>query len=176
MADAQIIPAMPPPPGKTSNFVDPEYQGTKFIVVNCVFLPLAVVALVVRTWTRVCIVRNFQDDDCMRPRSICGRMTLTSADLMIIALILSVVMTAVTLDMLNWGLGKHMWDVPAIPSLSPWFMKVRPFSPGLITCILTDKENMIAAIFYCAATGVCKVSVLVFYLRVFPSRSFHFAV
>lgn len=65
MADVQIIPAMSPPPGKISNFVDPEYQGTKFIVVNCVFLPLAVLALAVRTWTRVCIVRNFQADDCM---------------------------------------------------------------------------------------------------------------
>lgn len=50
---------------------------------------------------------------------------LTVTDLMIIALLLSIVMTAVTLDMLNWGLGKHMWDVPAMPNLSPWFMKVR---------------------------------------------------
>lgn len=65
MADSQITPAMPPPPGKTSNFVNPEYQGTKFIVVNCIFLPMAVVALVVRTWTRVFIVRNFRSDDCM---------------------------------------------------------------------------------------------------------------
>lgn len=65
MADTQPIPAMSPPPGQTSNFVDPEYQGTKFIVVNAVFLPLAVIALVVRTWTRVFIVRNFCSDDCM---------------------------------------------------------------------------------------------------------------
>ena len=61
---------------------------------------------------------------------------------MIFSLILSIVMTAVTLDseytstsvcvyvsransaVLNWGLGKHMWDVPAMPNLSPWFMKV----------------------------------------------------
>ena len=35
---------------------------------------------------------------------------------------------------------------------------------------------MLAAIFYCAATGFAKVSVLVFYLRIFPSRSFHIAV
>ena len=67
MADSQITPAMPPPPGKTSNFVNPEYQGTKFIVVNCIFLPMAVVALAVRTWTRVFIVRNFRSDDCMCP-------------------------------------------------------------------------------------------------------------
>lgn len=50
---------------------------------------------------------------------------LMATDLMIMALLLSIVMSAVTLDMLNWGLGKHMWDVPAIPNLSPWFMKVR---------------------------------------------------
>jgi len=42
--------------------------------------------------------------------------------------------------------------------------------------LAAPQENMIAAIFYCAATGFCKVSVLVFYLRIFPSRSFHIAV
>lgn len=35
---------------------------------------------------------------------------------------------------------------------------------------------MLAAIFYCAATGFTKVSVLVFYLRIFPSKTFHIAV
>lgn len=35
---------------------------------------------------------------------------------------------------------------------------------------------MLAAIFYCAATGFTKVSVLIFYLRIFPSKNFHFAV
>jgi hypothetical protein len=36
--------------------------------------------------------------------------------------------------------------------------------------------NLISAIFYCAATGFTKCSVLVFYLRIFPSRNFHIAV
>ncbi|ODM21008.1 hypothetical protein SI65_04061 [Aspergillus cristatus] len=88
-------------------------------------------------------------------------------------------MAAVTLDMLNWGLRKHMWDVPAMPNLSPWFMKVHtPTTPiiGEMLTIDAPQENMIAAIFYCAATGFCKVPVLVFYLRIFPSRSFHIAV
>ncbi|KAF7596947.1 hypothetical protein BBP40_011313 [Aspergillus hancockii] len=134
---------MSPPPGKTSNFIDPPYIGTKFLVVNCVFLPIAVISLLVRTWTRVFIVRSFRWDDY----------------LMIISLILSCIMTGVTLDMLNWGLGKHMWDVPA-EYLSPWFMRL----------------NVVAAIIYCAATGFTKVSVLVFYLRIFPSRNFYTAV
>ncbi|KAE8139204.1 hypothetical protein BDV38DRAFT_270060 [Aspergillus pseudotamarii] len=124
MADSTIIPAMSPPAGKTSNFIDPPYIGTKFLVVNCVFLPIAAIALLIRTWTRLFIVRSFRWD-----------------------------------DLLNWGLGRHMWDVPA-DYLSPWFMKL----------------NVIAAILYCAGTGFTKVSVLVFYMRIFPSRNFHRAV
>lgn len=36
--------------------------------------------------------------------------------------------------------------------------------------------NVIAAIVYCAATGFTKISVFIFYLRIFPSRNFHIAV
>lgn len=36
--------------------------------------------------------------------------------------------------------------------------------------------NLLAAVFYCAATGFTKVSVLAFYTRIFPSRKFHYAV
>ncbi|KAJ5946837.1 hypothetical protein N7454_003676 [Penicillium verhagenii] len=143
MASDSITPASPPPAGLTSNFVDPDYVGTKFLVVNCVFLPLAVIGLAVRTWTRLFVVRSFRADDY----------------LMVIALILSCVLSGVTLEMLNWGLGKHMWDVPLSES-SPEF----------------NKLNLIAAIFYCAATGFTKCSVLIFYLRIFPSRNFHIAV
>ncbi|CAG8376068.1 unnamed protein product [Penicillium salamii] len=140
---SSITPAMPPPAGLTSNFVDPPHKSTPFLIVNCVFLPLAVLGLAIRTWTRLYIVRSFRSDDYF----------------MIIALLLSCVLTGVTLDMLNWGLGKHMWDVPAT-YLSPMFAKL----------------NLTSAIVYCAATGFTKTSVLVFYLRIFPSRNFHIAV
>ncbi|OQE27192.1 hypothetical protein PENFLA_c006G09542 [Penicillium flavigenum] len=140
---SSISPAMPPPPGRTSNFVNPPYTGTKFVVVNSIFLPLAIIGLAVRTWTRVFIVRSFRYDDY----------------LMVMALILSCVLSGITLEMLNWGLGKHMWDVPEA-YLSPMF----------------EKLNLTSAIFYCAATGFTKCSILVFYLRIFPSRNFHIAV
>ncbi|KAJ1715169.1 hypothetical protein NYO67_2714 [Aspergillus flavus] len=160
MADSTIIPAMSPPAGQTSNFIDPPYIGTKFLVVNCVFLPIAAIALLIRTWTRLFIVRSFRWDDCASLVHIDDAILLTERpDFMIIALILSAAMTGVTLEMLNWGLGRHMWDVPA-QYLSPWFMKL----------------NVIAAIIYCAGTGFTKVSVLVFYMRIFPSRNFHRAV
>jgi hypothetical protein len=64
MANNGIIPAMPPPEGQTSNFVNPNYIGTKYLVVNCIFLPLAMIALGVRTWTRLFVVRSFRWDDC----------------------------------------------------------------------------------------------------------------
>lgn len=65
MADQTITPAMAPPAGKVSNFVNPAYAGTKFVVVNCVFLTLAVSSLCIRTWTRLFVVRSFRWDDCM---------------------------------------------------------------------------------------------------------------
>lgn len=64
MASDTVIPAMAPPAGQASNFVDPPYTGTKLLVVNCVFLPLALIALGVRTWTRAFVVRSFRWDDC----------------------------------------------------------------------------------------------------------------
>jgi hypothetical protein len=64
MASGTVVPAMAPPAGQTSNFVDPPYCGIKFLVVNCVFLPLAVIALGVRTWTRAFVVRSVRWDDC----------------------------------------------------------------------------------------------------------------
>jgi hypothetical protein len=59
-----FTPATTPPPGETYNFVDPPYIGTKYLVVNCIFLPLAAIAVFVRTWTRIVIVRSFEADDC----------------------------------------------------------------------------------------------------------------
>lgn len=84
------------------------------------------------------------------------------------------------LPVLNWGLGKHMWDVP-VTSLSPSFLKVR-FSiltkkpPSALKSTSLLQLNTLAAIFYCAATGFTKVSVLCFYTRIIPSRRFHWAV
>lgn len=51
--------------------------------------------------------------------------------------------------------------------------------PSLTVVVIETNSiqlNMLAAIFYCAATGFTKVSVLIFYLRIFPSKNFHIAV
>ena len=64
MASTAIIPAGKPPPGVTSNFVDPAYDGARFIAISAVFLGLAVIVVVLRAYTRVVIQRSFAADDC----------------------------------------------------------------------------------------------------------------
>ncbi|KXJ87893.1 hypothetical protein Micbo1qcDRAFT_112990, partial [Microdochium bolleyi] len=62
-------------------------------------------------------------------------------------------------DLLNWGLGKHMWDVPLHYLMPHWSF-----------------DNVMAAIMFCAATGFAKGSILLFYLRIFPTRNMRWAV
>lgn len=52
-------------------------------------------------------------------------------------------------------MGKHLWNVPFSPDLFPNF----------------SLNNLLAAIFFCAATGFAKGSILIFYLRIFPMKS-----
>ncbi|XEU97404.1 hypothetical protein FSHL1_002690 [Fusarium sambucinum] len=75
--------------------------------------------------------------------------------LMILSWVCNVLLVAFTLNMTNYGMGKHLWNVPFSPDLFPNF----------------SLNNLLAAIFFCAATGFAKGSILVFYLRIFPMRS-----
>jgi hypothetical protein len=59
-----IIPAGIPPPGVQANFVDPPTNSQPFIVVNCIFPFLALVAIVVQIYSRLVIPRTFSIDDC----------------------------------------------------------------------------------------------------------------
>ena len=58
-------PALPPPPGVTSQFVDPPNleQLTIGIFTTCIFL--ATVAVVLRMWTKLLIIRQTTLDDCI---------------------------------------------------------------------------------------------------------------
>ncbi|KAK9417635.1 hypothetical protein SUNI508_01392 [Seiridium unicorne] len=132
-----ILYAMAPPDGVTPNNENP-YEATSLIAITGVFLPLSVITMVIRLYTRAIISGKVAFDDI----------------LMAIAMVLNIVMVALVLDMLNYGLGKHMWDVPLQPDLYPrWMIR-----------------NVVAAMIFCAATGLAKGSILLFYLRIFPSK------
>ncbi|KAG4415497.1 hypothetical protein IFR04_011369 [Cadophora malorum] len=133
-----VLYSAPAPDGYTPDFNRP-YDATALIACIGVFLALAVITSAIRIYTRSRIVSELAIDDY----------------LMLMALACSIVLTGFILNLLNYGLGKHLYDVP-LNMLYPNFL----FS------------NVLAAIFFCAATGFAKASILLFYGRIFPSRTF----
>lgn len=86
-----IVYSVPPPQGIIPNSQAP-YHATGLIVVICVFLPLAVVAVSIRTFTRSHIVGSFAVDDCKFDIPIVSCRILTKClwvDVMIFALVIS---------------------------------------------------------------------------------------
>lgn len=57
------LPALPPPPGITSNFTSPKDRGPILIIVNGILLGLMVIFLAIRFYTKFCIVRKVFWDD-----------------------------------------------------------------------------------------------------------------
>ncbi len=79
-----------------------------------------------------------------------------------------------------------MWDVPLTPDLFPKFSIVRWMANVADTLHYSEDElklsnsllqdNLTAAIFFCAATGLAKSSILLFYLRIFPNVTIRWLV
>lgn len=57
-------PAMAVPPGLKQNFVDPPNLETEFHVDLNVCLIVSVLAVCIRMWTKVCLIRKVQIEDC----------------------------------------------------------------------------------------------------------------
>ena len=55
---------VPPPPGVTSNFVDPPSNGLPFFVVTSILLVLVVVSVINRVYAKAFIIRKWTMDDC----------------------------------------------------------------------------------------------------------------
>ncbi|KAK8052513.1 hypothetical protein PG993_003898 [Apiospora rasikravindrae] len=137
-----VMYAAAPPPGVTPDPDEP-HQATALVVVTGIFLPLAVISMAIRMYTRAAIVRKVAFDDY----------------LMFAATILNIGMCILVLQMLNFGLGKHLWNVPLSDLYPRWML-----------------NNVIAAILFCLATGLAKGSILLFYLRIFPSKPMRLAI
>lgn len=57
------IPAQAPPPGVTSNFINPPSQRTAIIVLQTVFLFLSLSAVSIRVWVRTRIIKLWGAED-----------------------------------------------------------------------------------------------------------------
>ncbi|KAI0543940.1 hypothetical protein F4679DRAFT_566896 [Xylaria curta] len=92
--DPNTTPAIPPPPGKESNLINPYSQTPERIAVSVVALLLCVLSVVGRIYTRV-LLKKFNLDDCA----------------LVLSAVLFIVFTAVALLATKYGDGRHLWDV-----------------------------------------------------------------
>ncbi|KAG4427639.1 hypothetical protein IFR05_016879 [Cadophora sp. M221] len=53
-----IVGVLPPPPGVTPNFVDPEYIGHQVVVINGIFMFLATTVIALRMYSRLYIISS----------------------------------------------------------------------------------------------------------------------
>ncbi|KAF5024258.1 hypothetical protein F66182_3667 [Fusarium sp. NRRL 66182] len=136
--DNGVIYAMDPPEGVARD-VNQQPESAPLVIVAAIFFPLATISMIVRVYTRAVMVHKLSFDDY----------------LMTLSWLCNVLLVAFTLNMTNYGMGKHLWNVPFTPDLYPNF----------------SLNNVLAAIFFCAATGLAKGSILLFYLRIFPIRT-----
>ncbi|KAI9151612.1 hypothetical protein HJFPF1_08819 [Paramyrothecium foliicola] len=118
-------------------------EAAPLTIVTILSFSLATVFMAIRIYARQGLVGRLSLDDYV----------------MILAFICDGLMVGFTLNMLNYGMGKHFWNVP-VSDLYPHF----------------NLSNMLAAIFFCAATGLAKGSILLFYLRIFPAKAAQVAV
>lgn len=139
MPEDSIIPAAYPPPGIIPNFDGRAAKAESVTIITAIFLSIAIIAVGLRLYTRIHLVRLFGLDDYI----------------IIFALILSAMQFALVQKMLDYGVGKHLWDVP-----------LSTFSPKLL------KVWMVGAVSYSATMLAVKLSILLLYRRIFPLENF----
>ncbi|KAI6511426.1 hypothetical protein MCOR12_009299, partial [Pyricularia oryzae] len=79
---------------------------------------------------------------------------------MAVAVAWTTVFMIAALNNAKWGMGKDIWDVPLEPNIFPAFLLCR----------------LISSVAFCLATGFAKGSILLFYLRIFPTRKMRYIV
>ncbi|KAI0451111.1 hypothetical protein F5B21DRAFT_488212 [Xylaria acuta] len=127
-----------PPEGVTPNFVDPPNQIEQSIPVHVVFLTLTTLCVAMRLYTRVHVSRvGLGIDDY----------------LCIFSYAATVTWTAVLFEAFRWGIGRHIWDEPAV-----W----------LVSAL---KYQTIASQIYTIASTAIKLSLLFLYRRLFNLKT-----
>ncbi|KAF2682316.1 hypothetical protein K458DRAFT_57001 [Lentithecium fluviatile CBS 122367] len=114
--------ALPPPPGVEPNFDDPPSQLSANIALHTVCLTAATLAVAIRLYTRTIVTKNklgIDDFLCLFSYAL----TITFSGLMITCY--------------QWGIGRHMWDVPAlwIPGALKYFTIAQYIFQGLSCAI-----------------------------------------
>lgn len=72
-------PAMAVPSGLTHNFVNPPNLETEFYVDLNLCLIVSILAVCIRMWTKVCLIRKVQIEDCKDFSSPFGHLSQTQS-------------------------------------------------------------------------------------------------
>jgi len=97
------LPAITPPPGVQSNFIDPPSQVKGIIILEAIFIPLMLLAVSARIWVRTRIVKIWGADDTTCILAACG----------------SIAHMIVYTQTFPLGFGRHLWDIRAITLVDP---------------------------------------------------------
>ncbi|RDL33267.1 uncharacterized protein BP5553_08706 [Venustampulla echinocandica] len=136
--DGSLVALVPPPPGQVANLVNPPSIGYKVIIANAVVLTFSTIVTGARLFTRIFIVKDIGFGDYF----------------LVAAWVFSVGAASLTCLNTRFGLGIHLWNVPA--STSPNWLKV----------------NWAAIFFYYVVMMLVKMSLLTLYLRLSPNKRF----
>ncbi|KAF2866145.1 hypothetical protein BDV95DRAFT_612014 [Massariosphaeria phaeospora] len=122
--------AMPPPIGVEPNFHSPPDQKELNIACHAVCLTLVTLFLAMRLYTRYFVTNTMSWDD--------GLLTLS--------FILTVAFSGMLIKSYEFGIGRHMWDVPAfwIPSA----LRLYTIAAWIYTILGTSYRLAILAVYY----------------------------
>ena len=75
-------PVAPPPPGVTSNFVNPASNGGTYIAIATTFLTIMAMFISLRVYSKICIAKKLTPDDCKKldVLSSCCRVPNSTSD------------------------------------------------------------------------------------------------
>ena len=65
MASVDDYPLQPPPPGQSSNFIDPKSRGPAVVAVCCTFISLMWLFFLLRLYSKTWVIRKVGWDDGM---------------------------------------------------------------------------------------------------------------
>ncbi|KAK8113265.1 integral membrane protein [Apiospora sp. TS-2023a] len=143
-APSSVQPAYPPPDGLVSNFIDPEDHSGIVYRVGYGFTFAAFVVLMIRLYTRLFVLkRGLLPDDY----------------LVIVAMALSVGFIITTFKAAEYGMGRHLYDVP-----------FDEYSPHFLTYMTAS------TVIWALSVTTAKMSILLLYLQLSPVPKVRWAV
>ena len=132
------MPAGQPPSGESSNFVNPANHGPNLVACNIALLIASTFIVVARLISRTYLTSwKLGWDDYS----------------IIVALVGTAIFSAFVITTTQYGLGRHMWDVPR-----------SSYSPHYLWWMMATFASCPAAYYF------VKISILFFYLRVFQLK------